>query len=143
MSNLNTNDEFGALSRSFQEAVNKLILYNEMKSDKIIELNRNMNHLIEEIHEGVVLLSHDLTILSINGAAARILNVKEEHKGKFLKDLPELWNLFEDLLENAEKKGRQEINMKFKKRDIKKRPVLIIPETAQNNKLENILIIIR
>jgi methyl-accepting chemotaxis protein len=141
--NLNSNDEFGTLSRSFREAVNKLILYNEMKSEKIIELNRNMHRLIEEIHEGVIFLSHDLTILSFNGAAARILNIKGELKGKSLKDSQELWNLFEDLLDNVEKKGRQEIQLKLKRRDIKKRPVLIIPEMAQNNKLENILIIIR
>jgi methyl-accepting chemotaxis protein len=140
--NLDSNDEIGMLSRSFHEAVEKLILYNEMKSEKIVEMNRNIHRLMEEVREGIIFLSEDFTILSINEAARQLFNIKTDTGGKSLNDHPELWNLFEEPLTHIDKKGRQEIYLKIKKREIKKHQVFIIPEMAQNGKLQNILIVI-
>jgi sensor histidine kinase regulating citrate/malate metabolism len=94
------------------------------------------------VREGIIFLSEDFTILSINEAARQLFNIKTDTGGKSLNDHPELWNLFEEPLTHIDKKGRQEIYLKIKKREIKKHQVFIIPEMAQNGKLQNILIVI-
>ena len=45
-------------------------------------------------------------------------------------------------LKDIERKGRYEVNLKIKKRDIRKKTVVLIPNVGKTGKLDNILVIV-
>ena len=140
---VSTGDELGELSRSFQQAIQKLKYFNELKTSKIIEIERNFRRSIDEVDESVIILFHDLKISYLNSAARKMFLINSDVISKSMKDLPVLWEIFGDSLESIEKKGRVEYSVKLKKRDFKKRTVTIIPNKGKGGKLENILVIIK
>ena len=140
---VSTGDELGELSRSFQQAIQKLKHFNELKTSKIIEIERNFRRSIDEVDESVIILFPDLKISYLNSAARKMFSINSDVISKSMKDLPVLWDIFGDSLESIEKKGRVEYSVKLKKRDFKKRTVTIIPNTGKGGKLENIVVIIK
>jgi len=136
-------DEFGELSRSFQEAIQKLKYFNELKTDKIVEIKRNFHRILEEVEEAVLILSSNLKISWANTAAKNLFSADGEMVAKQIKDLPGLREILGDSLSDIEKKGRSEFSIKLKKTDIRKKTVLIMPSISNTGKPDNILIVIK
>jgi hypothetical protein len=143
LTNGDTGDEFGELSRSFQNAIHQLKVFNALKAEKIVEIDRNFRKVAEEMNEALLVLTPDLTVSLANKAARRLFSEKKDPTGAFLKDLPFAWEVLGDALEKVEKKRRIEFSVKLKKRDLKKRLVTLISTTDKSGKLENILVILR
>ena len=141
--NVEAGDELGELSRSFREAIRKLHTFNVLKTGKIAQIQRNLHRILEEVKEAVIILGPDLIILYLNDAAKTLFEIDREMVSKSIKDLTPLWEVLDQSIENIEKRGRYEVNMKLKKMELKKKMVSIIPSTGQTGKLENILLIIK
>ena len=141
--NIESRDELGDLSRSFQEAIRKLHFFNELKTAKITEIQRNLHRILEEVGEAVLILSPDLTLLYLNNAAKTLFDVSRDIVTQPLKELSALWEVLEESIIDIEKRGRFEVTLKVKRMDIRKKTVSIIPAVSNSGKLENILIVIR
>ena len=141
--NIEADDELGELSRSFQEAIRKLRTFNELKTGKITQIQRNLHRILEEVKEAVIILGPDLIILYLNDAAKTLFEIDREIVSKSIKDLTPLWEVLDQTIENIEQRGRYEVNLKLKKMELKKKIVSIIPSSGQTGKLENILLIIK
>lgn len=140
--NIDTKDELGELSRSFQAAIQKLYTFNALKTSKITQIQRNFHRILEEVKEAVCILAPDLTILYLNDSAKRLFDINREIISKSIKDLTPLWDVFDQSIIDIEKRGRYEVNLKLKKMDLKK-IVSVVPSTDSTGKLENVLIIIK
>ncbi|MFB0510089.1 MAG: HAMP domain-containing protein, partial [bacterium] len=139
----NTKDELGELSRGVQDTISKLRYFNDLKTDKIIETERKLRRVSEEIAEPVLILSADLKISYLNEPAQKLFSLKEEVVDKDLKDIPALSDIFGEQLADIEKKGRIEFQMKNKKLSFRKKNVIIIPNINKDSKTESILIIVK
>lgn len=79
--NLNREDEIGLLINSFNHMVKELKEGKESLQKSYIESDRRrlcMENILDNINSGVISLDTDGTILTINGAACSILNVRPE-----------------------------------------------------------------
>lgn len=141
--NADSGDELGELSRAFQDAVGKLRLFNQLKTDRIVDTKRKLRRILEEVNESVLIVSADLKIEYLNRAARDLFALKEEVLNKSVKDVPELCALTEDWLDDIGKSGRLEYGAKIKKTDLRKKSVSAIPNMSKNGKLESILIIVK
>ena len=141
--NIDTKDELGELSRSFQEAIQKLSTFNALKTSKITQIQRNFHRILEEVKEAVCILTPDLTILYLNDSAKRLFDINREIISKSVKDLTPLWDVLDQSIIDIEKRGRYEVNLKLKKMGLKKKIVSVVPSTDSTGKLENVLIIIK
>ena len=139
----NTKDELGELSRGVQDTISKLRYFNDLKTDKIIETERKLRRVSEEIAEPVLILSADLKISYLNEPAQKLFSLKEEVIDKDIKDIPALSDIFGEQLADIEKKGRIEFQMKNKKLSFRKKNVIIIPNINKDSKTESILIIVK
>ena len=135
-------DEVGELSRSIQEAIHKLQAYNTMKTAKIGEIQRNLHRILEEIKESVFILTPDLSILYINDASKILFDIDRDMVSKSIKEIPSLWETLGDRMVGIERKGRFEIELKNKKRALRKKNAVLIPNIGKTGKLDNIIIII-
>ncbi len=135
-----TPDEMGLLSRSFQTAFRRLQEFNLLKSEKIAENRRILQRVMEEVTEGVIILSADLLISYINDSAKALLGESDSNlAGHHLKDIPQLWGALEQTITDIKKKGRCEISLKMKK--IKSAG--IIPNINEAQDLESIIIVLK
>ncbi len=141
--NMDVNDELGDLSRAIKEAIQKLHAYNELKTKKIAQIQRNLHRILDEVKEAVIILAPDLTILFLNNAAKVLFETERELISKSIKELEPLWQVVDWSVADLEKKGRYEVDLKLKKVEFKKKMVSIVPNIGSAGKLENILIIIK
>ncbi len=140
---LEKGDEFWQLFQSFQEAIRHLKLYNDLKTDKIIHLKKQLTETLNEIKEAVVLINRDLEIIYFNGAAAELLGIDEALVHKKVKDVPALDRLFGKHLSESIPKEMTTFNTRIKKADLKKRSISIMPITNANGTVESLVLMVK
>jgi nitrogen fixation/metabolism regulation signal transduction histidine kinase len=138
--NIEAGDELGELSRSFQEAIQKMHTFSDLKTAKISQIQRNLYRILEEVEEAILILSPDLTILYLNDSAQSLLDVDRDVVSRSVRELDMLWGLFNKLNVDLEKRGRYDVKMK--KWGLGRRRISIIPSTSNSGKIDNIVIVI-
>lgn len=141
MPNIESKDEIGELSRSFYEATRKIRYFNELITDKIVEVKRNQQRILEEIEEGVIIATPDYKITFMNQAVREMFKLKGEVAS--LKDMQMLWELLQTRLDQIDQQGRSTFELKVGHHSLRKQEVSVIPRPGKTGKIETILIIIR
>jgi len=135
---LKKGDEFEALYKSFQEATHSLREYNVLKTEKISALKRQFDTTIAEVKEGVIVLSRELHIITLNSAAGTLFGLASDCIGKSVQDIKILQTLYhEHLIQDISK--RVEFKKKVKRTDLKAKQLVIIP--IINKDLKTIILI--
>ncbi len=135
--------EFSELYNAFQEAIFNLKLYNDLKTERIVELERQFRTTLEEMKEACLVLSYDLRIVYANNAATNLLDLEEEIIGKNLSELPALWKVLESPLTSADSQRRVEASGRIKKSDLRKRNITVISFRSKANDATMRVVIIK
>ena len=135
-------EELMDLAQSFEEAIEKLRYFNELKSQKIGVLERKHRKILEEVDEAVLFLAPDLTISYINSSARALLLDDNVAVPQTLQDIKSLWTVIGEHMKNLEKMGRFEIKSKIQNSGLKKRTIAVIPNISAVDGLESIVVII-
>jgi PAS domain-containing protein len=141
MPDLKAKDEIGELARAFSDATHKIRYFNELITDKIVEIKRNQQRILEEIEEGVILAAPDYKITFVNQAAREIFKFKGEIAS--LKDVSLLWEPLQGRLDQIDQTGRIILDLKINPRSLRTRQVSVIPRPGKTGRTESILIMIR
>lgn len=134
-------DEVGELSRAFSDAVEKLKLYNALKTRKIAESERRLHRLLEEMGEAVLVLSADFTLSSANSAAKAVFSLSDGAVGRSIRDMPQAWNMLGDHLQDIEKSGRIEFTMGGGEAGDAERKVVVVPNLGGDGHLETVYVV--
>ncbi len=118
--------EFSELYNAFQDAIFNLKLYNDLKTERIVELEKQFRTTLEEVKEACLVLSYDLRIAYVNKAAVNLLRLQDEIIGMNLSEIPMLWKILEPSLQTADNQRRIEITGRIRKSDIRKRNITLI-----------------
>jgi len=118
--------EFGELYNAFQDAIFNLKLYNDLKTERIVELEKQFRNILEEIKEACVILSYDLRVAFINDAAVKLFALEEDVVGKNVSELQCLWKILEGPLKENENEHRFEVSARMKRSDVRKRNIAVI-----------------
>lgn len=95
------NDEFGELAKSFNTMAEKLEEYSESKLDKIIKSKKRIEALINNMHDPVIGLDENKTVLFANNEALKIAGLKLENLlGKPIQDIAIYNDLIRDLCQD-------------------------------------------
>jgi len=135
--------EFTELYSSFHDAIYDLQVYNDLKTEKIVELQKQLRSTLDEIKEACLIISGDLNISYINESAKILLSVDDAILGKKLSDIQILWKILEEPLGAGEVQRRLEINARVKRSDIRKRCVTILSFRSKREEVPSRLIIIK
>ena len=142
LSHIDSTDEVGELSRAIQSAIQRLRDYNVLRTEKIIEVQRDLTRVIEEINEGVFILAHNGAIIQMNGAAKSLFEIEKDAVPTSIKDIPLLGDLVVTKLPDIDKQGKQEVKFKVNRKGTRKKTAQIIPNIDLNNRLSHVLIVI-
>jgi nitrogen fixation/metabolism regulation signal transduction histidine kinase len=118
--------EFSELYNAFQDAIYNLKLYNDLKTERIVELEKQFRTTLGEMKEACLVLSYDLRVVYANSAANNLLGFDEEIIGKNLSELPALWKILEAPLTSGNSQRRVETSGRIKKTDLRKRNITVI-----------------
>jgi nitrogen fixation/metabolism regulation signal transduction histidine kinase len=118
--------EFSELYNAFQDAIYNLKLYNDLKTERIVELEKQVRTTLGEMKEACLVLSYDLRVVYANSAANNLLGLDEEIIGKNLSELPALWKILEAPLTSGNSQRRVETSGRIKKTDLRKRNITVI-----------------
>ena len=140
---LEKGDEFWQLFQSFQEAIRHLKLYNDLKTDKIIHLKKQLTETLGAVKEAVLIVTGDLEIIYFNTSAAELLGIDEATVHKKVKDVPVIERIFGKHFSETLPKEMITYSMRVKKSDIKKRTACIIPVTNTNGEIESLVLMIK
>jgi methyl-accepting chemotaxis protein len=140
---IDSRDEFGDLSRAFQNALSELRTYNILKTNKIIDSGKRFRRIMEEIEEGVIFVSPDFKVEHMNGPAKELFLGAEELPGRDVRDIGELWNLAGNMLEDISRTGRVEFRSRSRKKNLKNRMISITPYFDRRGKLETTVIMVK
>ncbi|MBN1895908.1 HAMP domain-containing protein [bacterium] len=140
---LETHDEFTELSAACRTAIGRLQYFNRLRVDKITEKERHFQKLIDELEEGIVRLTPDLTVTQFNRTAAELFDIRAEHLQKPLSGIEALWNLVQAPLAAIDQTGRTELRARLPGRMLKKHTVILVPQKDESSKTAGILMIIR
>ncbi|UCC11329.1 MAG: PAS domain-containing protein [candidate division WOR-3 bacterium] len=140
---LEKGDEFWQLFQSFQEAIRHLKLYNDLKTDKIIHLKKQLTETLELVKEAVVIINRDLEVTYFNSAAAELLGIEEASVHKKVKDVPAIDRLIGKRLSESMPKELITFTARIKKTDLKKRSLCIIPVAGKNGSIESIVLMVK
>lgn len=92
------NNEFGELAKSFNTMAEKLEEYSESKLDKIIKSKKRIEALINNMHDPVIGLDENKTVLFANNEALKITGLKLENLiGKKIQEIALENDLIKDL----------------------------------------------
>ncbi|WKW46611.1 ATP-binding protein [Myroides sp. JBRI-B21084] len=95
------NNEFGELAKSFNTMAEKLEEYSESKLDKIIKSKKRIEALINNMHDPVIGLDENKTVLFANNEALKIAGLKLENLlGKPIQDIAIYNDLIRDLCQD-------------------------------------------
>jgi len=136
-------DEVGELSRAFMNAVDKLRLYNDLKTKKIAESERKLYRLLEEMEEAVLILSPDLTLSSANTRARTVFSLSEDAVGRSIREIPPAWDVLGSHLQTVERSGRVEFTMGGRGQECPKRKVAVVPNLRGDGQVEAIFVVAR
>lgn len=135
--------EFGELYNSFQDAIFNLKLYNDLKTERIVELERQFRNILEEIKEACIILSYDLRVAFINDAAVKLFALEEDVVGKSMSELQSLWKILEGPLKENENQRRFEVVARIKRSDIRKRNIAVISFRSKGSEATTRVVIIK
>ncbi len=135
--------EFSELYDAFQNAISNLKLYNDLKTERILELEKQFRSTLDEVKEACLVLSYDLRVVHVNDAAVNLLGLKDEIIGKNLTEIPSLWNVLETPLESAENQRRIEITARLRRSDIRRRNITVVSFRNKANEITLRLVIIK
>lgn len=135
--------EFGELYRSFQGAIANLKLYNDLKTERILELERQMRCIMDETIEACLILSHDMRVAYINDAAMILFALKEDAVGKAVSELPSVWRILAGPLKENINQRRVEISAKIKRSDTRKRTITVMSFLNKSSEAITRVIMIR
>lgn len=126
LASLERGGEFSELYNAFQDAIYNLKLYNDLKTERIVELEKQFRNTLEEMKEACIVLSYDLRIVYTNYAATNLFGLDAEIVGKNLSEIPTLWKILQAPLESSDNQRRFEISGRIKKSDLRKRNITVI-----------------
>jgi PAS domain-containing protein len=135
--------EFYDLYSSFHDAIYNLKLHNDLKTEKIAELQKQFRSTLEEIKEACFVVSGDLKLVYANKAAMDLFSIDQSVTGKSLNDIAPLWKLIEEPLKKNENERRIEINTRIKRSDIRKRCITVLSFRSKSDVPPSMLIVIR
>lgn len=136
-------DEFGTLGRHIEKALSRLRLYNQMKSTKITDGQRQLQRILDTLDESVLILSADLNILYINKAGKNFWETGSPLTGQSVRNLPALWDVAGPTFEDIRRQGRTELSVRFNRRNLTKRKLVIFPHITQNDVIETIVVMVK
>jgi PAS domain-containing protein len=135
--------EFFDLHSSFHDAIYNLKLHNDLKTEKIAELQKQYRSALEEIREACFVLSADLKVTYLNKAAMDLFTIDDSVIGKSITEIPSLWKYIEEPLKTKERERRIEINARIKHSDIRKRSITVLSFRDKAEEVTSRLIIIK
>jgi len=142
--NIDTKDELGELSRSFQRAIKRLQLFNDLRMSKIAELRRNRNKVLDETSEPVIIADSDYNLRYVNESAQLLFQLNpSENERISLRDLQGLWDSVSGTLTGTKFTNRREIQLQSRKKGLRKKHAILIPLFGSADKIEQITIIIK
>jgi len=136
-------DEIDELSGSFREAIEQLKYFNDLKTERIIEIERNLRRIIDEVEEAVFILSEELKITHVNRAAQNLFEINTSVIRTSIKTIVPVWESLGETLSRIEKTGRFDEMVRIRGRKLKKHHVTIMPIMGLRNRLESVVIFIR
>lgn len=137
-----TMDEVDELTGSFHEAIEHLKYFNHLKTEKIVDIERNLRKIIDEVDEAILILSPELKITHLNRSAQKLLKITTDVVHRPVRNLQIIWEQLGDDLEQIERRGRTEAQIKIHKRDLKKYSVIILPIMGITNRLDSVVVFI-
>lgn len=135
--------EFFDLYRSFHDAIYDLKLHNDLKTEKIAELQKQFRATLEEIKQACFVVSGDLKVAYVNKAAMELFSLDDSVSGKSITDIAPLWKLIEEPLKTSENERRIEINTRIKRVDIRKKCITVLSFRSKADVPPSMLIIIK
>ena len=142
--NIDTNDELGDLSRSFQKAIKRLQLFNDLRMSKIAELRRNRNKVLDETSEAVIITDSDYNVRYMNESAQQLFQLNQSETDRIsLRNLKGLWESLSGVFSGTKFTSRREIAIQSRKKGLKKKHAVLIPQFGTADKIEQITIIIK
>ena len=135
--------EFYELYNSFHDAIYNLKLHNDLKTEKIAELQNQFRSAADEIKEPCLVVSGDLKLSYVNKAAMDMFSLGESAAGKSITEIPALWKLLEEPFKADDNQRRVEINARIKRSDIRKRCITLLSLRGKSNMPATRLIIIK
>jgi nitrogen fixation/metabolism regulation signal transduction histidine kinase len=139
---IDSSDEVGEVSRAIQSAIQRLRDYNTLRMEKIVEVQRDLTRIIEEVTEGIFILAHNGVILQMNHAAKTMFGIEKDAVPTSIKDIPMLGERVFPNLADIDKQGKQEIHFKINRKGQRRKTAQIIPNIDLNNRLMHVLIIV-
>ena len=140
---LEKSGEFTELYSSLHDAIYDLQVYNDLKTEKIVELQKQLRSTLDEIKEACLIISGGLKISYINNSTKILLSVDDSILGKNLSDIQILWKILEESLKTGEFQRRFEINARVKRSDIRKRCITVLSFRGKQEEAPSRLIIIK
>ncbi len=137
------NDEFEKLYDSFQDAIQKLRQYNELKTTKIIEMKKQLINVLDEIREGAVIFNGKWQVTYINESAQKLFGVDDSIVNKNIGDVKLLELLVKENRGEAESGKKVIFSSRIKSTDLKKRNVFLAPIIGDNNIINVYVLLIK
>ena len=135
--------EFFDLYRSFHDAIYNLKLHNDLKTEKIAELQKQYRSALGEVKEPCLAVSDGLNVTYLNKAAMDLFDVDDSVIGKSISEISGLWKCLEEPIRNNENEKRIEINARIKRSDIRKRCIVVLTSLSKSGAPPSRLIIIK
>jgi PAS domain-containing protein len=120
-----------------------LKLHNDLKTEKIAELQKQFRSTLEEIKQACFVVSGDLKVAYVNKAAMDLFSLDDSVAGKSIAVIAPLWKLIEEPLKANENERRIEINTRIKRADIRKRCITVLSFRSKADVPPSMLIIIK
>jgi PAS domain-containing protein len=140
---LEKSGEFAELYSSFHDAIYDLKLHNDLKTEKIVDLQRQFQGTLDEIKEACIIISGEMELKYINKAGMNLFGLENSVFGKNIEDVPLLWKTLQAPIEASENERRIEANIRVKRTDLRKRSVTILSFISRSSASPSRLIIIK
>lgn len=141
--NINTNDELGTLSSSF----NHMAVQLQKKIEEVVEKQQKLEYILRSMESGVIAVDENNTVISINPYVEMLLGIKKDIKGENLFDYVNDYHISEFIKQDEKNEGEIKIlhpierELKVKKSNIvsdvgKIGKVLIFQDITDSKRIE-------
>ena len=141
INDLEKGGEFLDLYRSFQDAIYNLKLHNDLKTEKIAELQKQYRSALEEMREACVVVSADLKLSYLNPAALDLFSLDDSVNGKSITEVSSIWKHLEEPFKTSER--RIVVTARIKRSDLRKRVITVLSFRSKTDQAPSRLIVIR
>ena len=135
--------EFSELYKSFHDAIYDLKLHNDLKTEKITDLQRQFQGALDEIKEACIILSGEMKLKYMNKSCMQLFNLDDSVHGKNIQDISPLWKVLQALIEASENERRTEASVRVRRTDLRKRSVTVLSFLSRSGALPSRLIIVK